>query len=101
MVIIEFEWAQSTPATRDWICMIELSSRRLPSSSAPSTDTVESRISAGTLVGEHLERLFLLCDHQHPPAVGDVVTDQVGDRVGLARTRRTLDDHTRVAARQS
>ena len=43
-------------------------------------------------VVDDVDRRALLADEQHALAAGDVVGDEVGDRLRLARARRALDD---------
>jgi hypothetical protein len=47
-------------------------------------------------VPQHPQRVLLLGQHQHPPAVRDQVADQVADGVGLAGPRRALHRHAAV-----
>ncbi len=46
------------------------------------------------LLLEHPQRLFTLGGDEHTPTVGEKVTDDIGDRVSLARAGRPLHDNS-------
>ena len=90
---------RSKPVTRVWIWLMEDSSRRRPSSS-PEDRHGEITNALGDLLGQHPQRLLLLGDDEHLAPIGDVVADDVGDRVGLAGSWWTLDGHTGPVLRE-
>ena len=62
---------------------------------APGTKDAHGQIAdlLGELLFQHSERAVGVTRDEHPPTGREAVADEVGDRVGLARSWWTLDHH--------
>ena len=83
---------RSRPCTSEAILWMACSNCFMPSCSLVSNEIARGRISSGSCSCSTPKRRVLHRSHEHPLALGQVVADDVGDGVRLARARRPLHD---------